>query len=253
MTDAILLKVRKLLAKAEDPAATEEESEVYTAKATDLIATYGIDRALLAQTDPSSDIVGDRVIVLDAPYARDKAGLLAAVAVPLRCRVVQRTRYVEQGKEISMHLFGFESDLTRVELLFTSLLLQATSIMIRTTVPWGEGGAAFRRSWLVGFARAVGQRLEEAERRAERQAQEAADAGSSATADASGRPSVALVLADRGDDVAEAVNREYPRLSRGQSRRLSGSGAGRGYRAGQEADLGGGSHLGGRARPRIAG
>ena len=91
-TDPMLAKVRKLLAKAEDPAATAHEAEVYTAKAAQLIADYGIDRALLAAADPSRDPVGDRVVDLDPPYAADKAELLATVATRLRCKAVHRTR-----------------------------------------------------------------------------------------------------------------------------------------------------------------
>lgn len=246
MNDDILAKVRKLLAKAEDPAATAEEAETYTAKAAELIATYGIDRALLAQEDPSSDIVGDRVVVLDAPYARDKAGLLAQVAMNLRCRAVQRTRYPDGAKELSVHLFGYESDLMRSELLYTSLLLQATSILARTAVPFGETAAAFRRSWLAGFTGAVARRLAEAEARAEREA--------AGTEQEGGVPSsVALVLADRSAVVDTAVADEYPRLSRGRRRSLSGSGGRSGWLAGQRADLGGDPSVSGRARGQLAG
>ena len=60
--DSLLARVRKLLAMAEDPACTAAEAEAFTTKATELIAKYGVDRALLAAADPSSDIVGDRVI-----------------------------------------------------------------------------------------------------------------------------------------------------------------------------------------------
>ena len=41
-TNAILAKVRKLLAKAEDAATTPQESETYTAKAAELMAGYGL-------------------------------------------------------------------------------------------------------------------------------------------------------------------------------------------------------------------
>ena len=256
MTDDMLAKVRKILAKAEDPAATAEEAELYTAKAAELIAAYGIDRALLAETDPGSDVVGDRVIVLDAPYALDKAGLLGTVAHELRCRAVQRTRYVETGKQISLHLFGYDSDLARTELLYTSLLLQATSALTRTPVPPAESPAAFRRSWLAGFTSAVGRRLREAEMRAEAGADAYRGSGPGAGGPATPRPvtarPVALVLADRSRHVESALEQEYPRLRRGQPRVLSGSGGASGWRAGQRADLGG-TTLGGRARRRIAG
>jgi hypothetical protein len=91
--DHVLATVRKLLAKAEDPAATPQEAETYNAKASDLMADYGIDRALLAAADPDTDVVGDRVVVTEAPYARDKATLLSGIAHEMRCRAVLRTRY----------------------------------------------------------------------------------------------------------------------------------------------------------------
>lgn len=229
--DTVLAKVRKILAKAEDPATTPEEAEAYTAKAADLIATYGIDRALLAESDPGSDIVGDAVVLLDPPYALDKAGLLAGVASALRCRAVQRSRYDAGRKQLSMHLFGFESDLARAEVLYTSLLLQAGMAMQRSVAPRGESLAAYRRSWLAGFTTAVVRRLRQAEERA----------GDHAERDRGPRDSrsVAVVLADRSSEVDATVRRTYPHLQRGKTRTLSGSGGGSGYRAGQRADLGG--------------
>ncbi|MFI0791809.1 DUF2786 domain-containing protein [Micromonospora rubida] len=220
MSEVMLAKVRKLLAKAEDPACTPEESAAFTAKATELIARYGVDRALLAARDPATDPVGDRVVEVVAPYARDKAGLLAAVVAPLRCRCVRR----RHGSGFAMHLFGFASDLERVDLLFTSLLVQAAHGLAGAVVPVGEHPAAFRRSWLAGFAQVVGTRLV------------AAEAG--AVAD-SGGPSVALVLADRSDRVQRRVAEAYPRLRTAAPRRLAGTGFGSGAEAGRSADLGG--------------
>src|SRR6185369_8286775 len=120
----ILDKVRKLLAKAEDPACTPAEAEAFTAKAAELIAKYGVDAALLAESDPQRDPVGDRVIDIPAPYATEKCTLLSEVATELRCRAVRRLRRGSAGKEFSMHLFGHAADLERVEVLFTSLLVQ---------------------------------------------------------------------------------------------------------------------------------
>ncbi|GAB2886755.1 DUF2786 domain-containing protein [Nocardioides pacificus] len=228
--DPMLAKVRKLLAKAEDPAATEHESEVYTAKAAQLIADYGIDRALLAQGDPASDPVGDSVVVVDNPYATDKVDLVAAVAQQLRCSAVARTRWADGGKERSVHLFGHASDLARVEMLYTSLLLQATTQLLRTPVPHGEHKAAFRRSWLAGFRMAVTRRLVEAEQRAEQ------DAGARFAAAGT---SSELVLADRSAHVSAAVQETYPHLRTARPRSLSGSGVPQGWAAGQRADLGG--------------
>lgn len=225
----VLERVRKLLAKAEDPACTPAEAAALNDKAAELIAKYGVDRALLAAASPEIDPVGDRVVEVDPPYALDKAGLLAAVAGALRCRSVRRKQWSGSGYAYKMHLFGCESDLERAELLYTSLLVQASYGLAAARVPPWEGVAAFRRSWLAGFTEAVGRRLREAERRATAEAD--TDRGSA--------PSMELVLADRGDRVARRVAQVYPRLGVSQPRRLIGSGAGDGYAAGQRADLGG--------------
>jgi hypothetical protein len=236
--DAMLAKVRKLLAKAEDPATTPQEAETYNAKASELIAAYGIDRALLALADPSLDVVGDRVVVLDRPYAADKAGLLASIALALGCTAVRRTRRHAGEKEVSLHLFGHRSDLERAEILFTSLLVQAMHALARTRVPPWDHPAAFRRSWLAGFSASIGRRLDAAERAAAAAADDRfAASGTSST----------LVLADRSARVDAAMAAEYPRLRAGTARRLSGSGRADGWGAGQRADLGDTS-LGGRRR-----
>ena len=236
-TDPILAKVRKLLALAEDPAATQHEAESYTAKATRLIADYGIDQALLAAQAPAEDPVGDRVVVVPAPYAADKADLLASVAVRLRCRAVRRTGWVDEGRELSLHLFGHRSDLERTELLYTSLLVQATHGLTRVQVPRHEHKAAFRRSWLAGFRMAVGDRLDEAERRAHAESESRFSARGT---------SAALVLADRSVEVATALERAYPSLGTARPRQLSGSGLADGWTAGRRADLGGARLDGGR-------
>lgn len=229
MTDAMLEKVRKLLAKAEDPGCTVEETAALNDKAAELIAKYGVDRALLAASSPESDLVGDRVVSVFAPYALDKSGLLATVAGALRCRTVRRKEWLGGGYAYSMHLFGFASDLERTELLYTSLLVQASYGLAAAAVPAWETPAAFRRSWLVGFTQAVGHRLRDAEQRA----------SMDATAKPAAGPSVALVLADRGRTVDRRVEEAYPRLRTSGPRRLRGSGLDGGYAAGKRADLGG--------------
>jgi hypothetical protein len=236
--DPILSKVRKLLALAEDPAATAHEAETYTAKATQLIADYGIDQALLARSDPATDPVGNRVLTLDAPYAADKVDLLATIAHRMRCATVRRTSRRDGTKELSLHLFGHASDLERVEILFTSLLLQSATALARTPVPAYEHKAAFRRSWLAGFRMAVGRRLAAAESRAEASAAERFRASGTSSA---------LVLADRTTEVVTAMEAAYPGLGTARPRTLSGSGTGQGWAAGQRADLGA-SRLGGTRR-----
>jgi hypothetical protein len=96
----------------------------------------------------------------------------------------------------------------------------------------GESVAAYRRSWLHGFAVRVHQRLVEAEARAAESA--AARSSPSATG-----PSVALVLADRTTRVDQAYAEAFPQIGRARKAQLSGSGYAEGAHAGSRADLGG--------------
>ncbi|BCJ53086.1 hypothetical protein Asp14428_45610 [Actinoplanes sp. NBRC 14428] len=216
--DPLLARVRKLLAKAEDPACTPPEAEAFLTKATELIAKYGIDQALLAGADPALDPVGDRVVTVEPPYSRDKAALLGAVAIALRCKVV----HLERSGTARVHLFGHAADLERVELLFTSLLIQAAHGLAAAEVPAYDHPAAFRRSWLAGFTEAVRARLTTAEREA-----------------AASAPGAELVLVDRTELVERRRDETYPRLTRLGPRRLAGTGHRDGYSAGRTADLGG--------------
>ena len=99
----------------------------------------------------------------------------------------------------------------------------------------GESVAAYRRSWLHGFAVRVHERLAEAEAAAADREAGTAGAGSSPSDAAR---SVALVLADRTARVDQAYAEVFPQVGRARQARLSGSGYAEGDRAGARADLG---------------
>jgi hypothetical protein len=228
--DADLLdRVRKLLTKAEDEGCSPAEAEALTAKAAELMARYGIDRALLGAVRPETDRPADRVFTLGNPWGDVKRHLLAGLATALRCQCVQ-TRS-ESGTRL--HVFGYRSDLERADILFTSLLVQMARALAAQPVPgYGGGARAWRRSWMLGYCSAVVTRVREAE-----EAAAASAAGETAGAGAGGQ-STALVLADRSLVVRRQVAAAYPRLRRSRVT-YSGGGYGEGYRQGQKADIGG--------------
>ncbi|MHA6615466.1 DUF2786 domain-containing protein [Pseudonocardia sp. DLS-67] len=226
---AKLATVRKLLAKAER-AATAAESETYTAKAVELMARHGIDAALLAAATPGSDVIGPLRVAMQDPYSAGKARLLGWTAAALGCRWVLHGAWA--GKVAAVTVFGHASDRERVELLYTSLLLQATAQLVRVRPPRpGESVAAYRRSWLEGFSAQIHRRLVEAEERAAGHTPEGP------------HPGVAVVLADRRRRVEQEFASTYPRLATLRPSMLSGSGRAAGAQAGQRADLGGGGGL----------
>lgn len=230
-TDAMLRRVQLLLAKASDPAATPEESATYMEKATDLMARYGIDQALLNAQKPAGqrEQVTTKRIWPPAPYAREKRNLLGWLATPLHCKAIL------VGPEIM--LFGFPSDLERVEMLYSSLMLQATRDMLNAYVPYGVNVAAWRRTFLVGFAAVVSKRVEQAYGRIE------------AEAERTDQPGTALVLVERTKQVDLAIADMFPKLTKGRRRQLSGGGRRAGGEAGARADIGNRAGVGGSRTP----
>src|ERR1700754_3740608 len=237
-----LATVRKLLAKAEG-AATGSEAESYTVKAMELMARHGIDAAVLAAAQPERDAIGSLRIAMQDPYSAGKARLLGGPAAALGCRWVMHGAW--GGKVAAVTVLGHATDRERVELLYTSLQLQATSQLVRVRPPWpGEAVAPHRRSWLAGFATEIHRRLVAAEQRAAEQAEAVPERG---------RPdgmSVALVLADRRARVDTAFAAAFPQLAPARRSVLSGSGFDSGVGAGRRADIGAGVGL--RAAPRRA-
>jgi Protein of unknown function (DUF2786) len=118
--DPMLARIRKLLAKAEAAGVTPDEASALTAKAAELTARYGIDRALLAAQRPETDHPADRKIDIDNPWARIQTHLLCGLASAMRCQAVIIPR---PGPGHRVHVFGFASDIERTDVLYTSLLV----------------------------------------------------------------------------------------------------------------------------------
>ena len=222
---ALLDRVRKLLAKAEAEGVTPPEAEALTAKAAELMARYGIDRARLAAARPETDRPGSRVIDIDNPWAQVRAHLLAGLAGAMRCQcVLLHTR----GPGARIHVFGYASDLERTDILYTSLLLQMARGLTVAVVPDGvRSPRAWRRSWLLGFVTAVITRVRSAEERA----------ATSTEGESQSGPSTALVLADRSVVIRRTVDEAYP-VTRTTRLTYSGRGYQAGYARGQQADIG---------------
>ncbi|WP_329488153.1 DUF2786 domain-containing protein [Kitasatospora sp. NBC_01246] len=206
----MLSRIRALLAKAES---TEypEEAEALTAKAQQLMAQHSIDDALLAVGGEDRDAPAALRIGVDNPYEVPKTMLLDAVAAANRCRVVW-------AKEFGFcTIIGFDGDLDGVELLYTSLLVQATHAMNKAGSRQHLDGAsrtkAFRHSFLVAYAARIRERLTAATE----QATSDAAAGRHLREDGTEEqlvPDERLLpaLAARTEAVDQQVGRMFPKL-----------------------------------------
>jgi hypothetical protein len=192
---ALLGKVRALLAKAESTQ-FDEEADALTAKATELMTRHRIDRAALQADEPAGNRsdVGARRCWLEEPYFVAKSLLLSVVASANRCKSVRS----EYGYTT---IVGNPEDLDLTELLFTSLLVHATRrIALLGTEGQHQRQAAFRRSFLIGFANRISVRLREVE-------QATTEAARAEIGDA-----FLPVLARDTDAVEDAVGRLFGRL-----------------------------------------
>jgi hypothetical protein len=158
----VLTKVRALLAKAES---TEHEAEAssFTAKAHELMTRHAIDVAMVhhaQQHDPGRPSVIR--IPVDPPYPDAKALLLQTVAEQTRCR-----SFLINDVQLAT-VIGYPSDLEAVELLFTSLLVQAQHALGQASAGAPPGSrprsSGFRSAFLLGFSGRIGERLAEVNR-----------------------------------------------------------------------------------------
>lgn len=220
----LLERVRALLAKAE---ATQypHEAEAFTVKAQKMMAENSLELAML--DDPNGEAPAATRIWHDSPYASAKGDLLASIASANGCRTISH------GALDASTVFGFRHDLDAVELLYTSLLVQATAEMTTLEAEWQNDRRrirSFRHSFLIGYAARIGQRLAQVRAAAtERVSNSSAD--------------VLPVLSGREAEVDKAVADVYPTLR--SKRRSSSNSAGyvAGTIAADRANLGSGDRL----------
>jgi hypothetical protein len=218
----LLGRIRALLAKAESTDFVEE-AEAFTAKAQSLMARHAIDTAVLAQRPgaPRTPVTARR-LHLEDPHLDAKAAVVQAVGSANGVRVVL-------VPALGMAtLVGLADDLDVVELLVTSLLLQAGRAMNAATRGGGSRvrSTAYRRGFLYAFAQRIGERL--------------AGERDQATEEAAATYGEALlpVLAARERAVADAVSELFPRLSQRTGRTVDAAGWYAGRQAADDADLG---------------
>jgi len=243
-------KISKLLAKANNVAGTPE-ADALTEKAFKLMAKYDIQAAQLTNTTGE---VKDELIVWDyaitGEFAIDQTTLFFDVVSGIGAKALRYRKRVpgtRQSYTYTMRVWGYESQTKRIKFLFEALLPQMLvgSSSAAAIVTW-ENKRSYRKSWMEGFGNAIAGRLVRARNVAVQEANEE-QAGSGTSAE--------LVLADKKAKVRNFFDEANTRtLANGKkvnkytssSRKLSGTGHGAGYRAGQNASFGDNHIVGGR-------
>ena len=219
----MLDRVRALLAKAESTD-FPEEADAFTAKAQELMARHRIDHALLVATTGERDQPIFRRVSIDNPYEAPKTLLLQVVARANSCRAVWMKRFGFTT------VVGFPTDLDSTELLFTSLLVQATRAMTQAKPSRDMYGRnttrSFRQSFLTAYASRIGERLSAATDGVDREMTESM-----------GRARLLPVLAARDDAVRDAFETRFPELTQHASTINNREGWASGRAAADQASL----------------
>ncbi|AKK02305.1 DUF2786 domain-containing protein [Corynebacterium epidermidicanis] len=153
-------RIRKLLAQAADQEGTPE-GEVFYRKAFELMARYGLEQSDVP-SDPHSKRTTSAEYHFDGSYTDLQARLLLTIANALHCVGVQDV--VHRSTRVSaVKVFGLTSHLERVDMLYS--ILNLNMIAGAYGIVGRKGIRRARRSYMLGFCLAVGQRLADAERK----------------------------------------------------------------------------------------
>lgn len=240
MADSMNEKIQKLLRLAER-AGTPEEAETASRMAERLMTKWGIEEAVL-RAGMGENAKPEAIVTKYGPML---SHILVKARISIMAGVVKgmgnmHTYQVNNGKRGMLAVVGYESDVDRALVLAQSLLLQADHAVHHWSrhdetykMLTGSQRLYAKRQFLFGFASEVERRL--TEMRTEETA---------ATEDVK---STALVLRDRGKEVADWFDNNGPTLRAGRRLRGGLTGGAAGREAGSRATLGG-SALGGGAR-----
>jgi hypothetical protein len=230
-----LRQIQGLLDLAADERTSEGERDAAMKRAMALMAAHGVtDMMVDARKRSQTDELIRKTIPMTDPYSREKMMLAMEIGHALHCR----STYRWVGRSVtSITLFGHRSDIERVEMLYTSLLLQAVRAVRDARPEWWATAAetrSYRKNFLVGFGRRVGTRLMLAELEAREKYDREhtnVDAGT------------AIVLATRDAKVERFYKDETDEIKFGRKSRAQygGDGSREGRRAGDKAKLDGGT------------
>lgn len=207
--------IAQLLKKAETT--TPEEAEALTAKAVELMQKYGIDQMMLAARGTN---VKERIEQLHIPlsgiYAMAYMSMMSAIAKAYGGENV-RTYYTPYGKSnVTLTIVGFESDVSALKVLLTSLQLQAVvaldtwwksidSVGMKPMQKFKE-----RRTFLKSFGYGASERIRRSRTKTVKEAETTT-------------PGTELVLRSRALAVKEFMDANVGGLKSVKSREKSGS------------------------------
>lgn len=235
MSDKQVDRINALLAKAE-AAATQEEADIYNAKASELMIRYGVEQAMLAaargEHDKREEIV-KQVVTFKGQFAMAHMRMAWDIAQSLSGGSISGFKIKHyRGAGVDLTLVGFESDIDNARAMIASLMLQCESEMFdwwedNRDYYYGYDKVVARRSFISGYSGEACRKI----RNVYRKVREEKVAESESTA---------VALVDRKKQVQNYMDDNFS-LSKARSSysRSDAGGRSAGRAAGARADVGG--------------
>ena len=219
--DKYIVKVQKLLAKAE-AASTEEEADAFFAKVTQLMTAWEIDDNELRDRGIAG--VSDEIdeVRMDIGSYTPKADAIAMNTVATALNIRGGFKPYSSGSPAYMRFIGRASDLERFQMMWTSLNLQMIRQMKKDEPKGVTRGdlRTWRQSFKISFCQAAATKIRDIRK----------DYGA------------ALVRVDT--ELDDRADSEFGRAKRSHMKR-SYAGSAAGSTAGRNADVNSGSRVGG--------
>ena len=161
-TERIMERVRRLLAIANDPAASDNEQRIALEQAQRLMDRHAIEEWQLEEDHDAIEIIR-RMIHLEAnPCNWYMAELANIVALGNRCRASYGWRRAGNGRNVvcSISIYGARSDVDKTEAIWTAMETSRAAMWrerARTT-PRAKANAAWRNGYYRGFQEEIARR-----------------------------------------------------------------------------------------------
>lgn len=160
--ERIMERVRRLLAIANDPAASDNEQRIALEQAQRLMDRHAIEEWQLEEDHDAIEIIR-RMIHLEAnPCNWYMAELANIVALGNRCRASYGWRRAGNGRNVvcSISIYGARSDVDKTEAIWTAMETSRAAMWrerARTT-PRAKANAAWRNGYYRGFQEEIARR-----------------------------------------------------------------------------------------------
>lgn len=163
--ERLMERVRRLLAMANDPAASDNEQQLALERAQKLMDEHAIDQWRLEQEDPErrSEITVRKIRLDTSPVNRYMGELCGMVARANRCRCIRVHAQRGNGRHVlvELRIVGVESDINATEMLWTAMET-SRAVMWRVRARQtrnAKENAAWRNGYYQGYQDEIGSRF----------------------------------------------------------------------------------------------